>query len=149
MSKIPIHTLIKQPNAWTCGASCACMITNTTLEEFYSFCGHDGSAKVASSEKNPIGVQCFTFKELASYLFKHNMMFGLGFDPPPEFNPSKHLLDIDISKLTAFLTVESVTPGLLHLVLYWDGIIIDPLNPYVNNKVEDYTILDWWPITKL
>jgi len=140
--------LIKQPNGWTCAAACVCMLTGTELEDFYQFCGHDGSEPVPVSVKHSIGVRCFTLQELAGYLLKHNMFFGWCFNPEAGFDPRTMTMKVDVEHMVAFVTAE-VRPGLHHQLL-WDGTrIIDPYCPEKQVSLSDYSIIDWWPVVRI
>lgn len=140
--------LIKQPNHWTCAAACVCMLTGTTLEEFYAYCGHDGSEDVQPTKKRPFGKRCFSARELYGYLLSHDMTIGWGCTPGEDFDPRTQTLNIDLEPLPALVDVAS-TADVVHCVL-WDGKrIVDPYRPEEKRAVEDYTVLGWWPVTKL
>jgi hypothetical protein len=148
--------LIRQPNGWTCAASCVCMVTGTTLEEFYAFCGHDGSAPVEKTAEHWMGVRCFNLKELVGYLLKHDYFLGVGgagieFD----FDPCREVLSIRIDweqqdVLVGVLSGPYSTG--LHQIL-WSrplGRLVDPLCPEDPTRTfKDYKIIDWWPVVKL
>ena len=144
-----IMNLIRQPNNWTCAAACICMLTGTTLDEFYAYCGHDGSEAVSPSPKHPLGRRCFTSRELYGYLLRHDMTIGFGFKNPEAFDPRKYTITVDLENNPALVDVESTMSGVVHCVL-WDGDrIIDPYFPEDKKTPDDYTIIGWWPITKL
>lgn len=141
--------LIKQPNNWTCAAACVCMATGTTLADLYEHCGHDGSQNVAPTIKRPMGKRCFSFQELAGYLLKNNMMFGWGCSSSNGFDPKTATLTVDFEGMPALVDVDSVSPGIIHCVL-WDGArIIDPYFPEKKVDISDYNVNSWWPITKI
>lgn len=141
--------LIKQPNHWTCAAACVCMLTNTTLDEFYAYCGHDGSEDVTPTKKRAFGKRCFSARELYGYLLCHDMVIGWGFIPSKEFDPKTCTATVDFEKIPALLDVVSTSDIVTHCVL-WDGEnIVDPYFPNEKKTVHDYTIEGWWPVTKL
>jgi hypothetical protein len=142
--------LITQPNGWTCAAACVCMLTDTSLEEFYSFCGHDGSEMGQVTEMRPIGRRCFSTKELMGYLLKHNLMMGWGCTPAKGFNPKANRIEfIDFGNQPALIDVQSATPGLIHCIVWNTRRIIDPYFPERQVELSDYELLAWWPITRI
>lgn len=141
---------ITQPNNWTCAAACVCMLTGTTLDDFYAFCGHDGSENVQITTACPIGRRCFSHQELAGYLLRHNMMMGWGCKPAGGFNPKTHQIEsVDFEHMPALVDVQSATPGMIHCVLWDTERIIDPYFPERLVELEEYEVNAWWPITKL
>lgn len=141
--------LIKQTNHWTCAAACVCMLTGTTLEEFYAYCGHDGSEDVQPTKKRPFGKRCFSALELYGYLLNHGMTIGWGCVPGEGFDPKTQTLTIDLEHLPALVDVVSIRPDVVHCVL-WDGKrIIDPHFPENKLMPDDYSVIGWWPVTKL
>lgn len=132
--------LIQQPNTWTCLAACAAMITDTTIEEFITFAGHDGSDYDPDSD-HPEKKRGFRMGELAAYLALHGYHVGChltaDFKVDEAFGPEN----------LAVWTVESekLPPPNTHLVIWIDGVVFDPIHPEPQKR-DKYVVTEWWPI---
>jgi hypothetical protein len=146
--------LIKQPNNWTCGAACVCMLTGTTLEEFYEYCGHDGSQRVEYTPARWMGVRCFDIKEMIRYLLEYDYFLGLGASGVDgDFDPAKMILTVscDWERQSVLVDVSSGTDGKgIHQLLWSHELkrLIDPYFPETERQFSDYKIVGWWPVVK-
>lgn len=144
--------LIKQPTPWTCAAACVCMVTGTSLEQFYAFCGHDGSEKVEVTAARWMGVRCFDIKEMVRYLLEYDCFLGCGGTTvEANFDPVKTALTlyVDWERQDVLVDVKSGTEG-IHQILWSNklGRLIDPLFPEKQVTFEDYDIVGWWPVVR-
>ena len=146
--------LIKQPNNWTCAASCVCMITGTTLEQFYEFCGHDGSEQVEPTQARWMGVRCFDIKEMVRYLLEYDRFLGCGgATVKQDFDPFSEILTfhIDWELQDVLVDVKSGYDKKGIHQIFWSSKLkrlIDPMFPELPRAFTDYEIVGWWPVVK-
>lgn len=146
---------ITQPNNWTCAAACVCMITNTELEDFYRFCGHDGSDNVAVTPERWMGKRCFDMKEIIRFLLEYDLFLGFGASGiPADFDPIKNVLQIecDWEKQDVLIGVASGPDGKgLHQVFWSRELkrVVDPYMPETERQLSDYHIVDCWPVVRI
>lgn len=150
--------IIKQNSSdKTCLAACAAMIFDTSIEDFKAFIGKDAPYttadfwKYAASKNHGFGIG-FSGSNLLpkiniSTAEKEEYCFAQG-DLTPE---SVLTFEFKLKDFPAIVVVKSESePEMFHAVL-WDGTrIIDP-NPMVglDREINDYTILQWFPIIKM
>ena len=117
--------LVTQPTPFSCLACCAAMVTGEDLATVFEALGHDGSASH------------FRFVDVAGFLNCYGLHLGAsrferlqrGFEDP------------------ALLIVQGSGGG-NHAVLWTGHIVLDPGSETVEKELTDYTILEWWDITR-
>ena len=108
--------LIKQKNSWSCLACCACMATNTPLNQLYDFLGHDGSDVVQQSD-HPEGRKSFSLIEIIKYMLNCGVISSF-----LSCNKKIAMKDVISSCIPAIIIIASnvhVKNG-THAI-YWDG----------------------------
>jgi len=111
------------------------------LEEFYAFCGHDGS-EILEGSRHPEKRRGFHMGELAAWLAKHGLHFGAytrGF--------SRSIADDFSDYGAAVLTVASEKyAGGLHCVLFLgEDQVMDPQHDAFQ-LMGRYQIKERWPL---
>lgn len=142
-----------QEDTWSCFACVAAMITGETLQDVVEFVGHDGSGYLADS-RHPEKRAGFGLGDIAPYLFSRNFMLGCFFawDPAEMISRGERYIEVryDIRSCPALVVVESheLGEGVTHC-LYWDGKRLhDPKDPGPV-RMEDYQVVEWWPVWRL
>jgi hypothetical protein len=143
---------VKQPDTWSCMAAVACMATETTLEEFIEFVGHDGSS-FSEESKHPEKRLGFSWKEISLYMLQHDIVpgYGVNVDPDTVYEKGEPYIEIgvlDLRGLKSILTIESEKfEGGTHVV-YWDGEMVHDPNPQVKDgrPIGSYRLTSVWPI---
>lgn len=142
------YKTIKQRDAYSCFACCACMITGETLKDFIKFIGHDGSAS-NPDESHPSKCKGFTDREVVMYLADRG--YALGTSPewnvPIRFNgdPNETVkIEIPIIEPALLLVESEVLSGYFHVV-FWDGVYVRDPNPKrpARSKLAEYKIREW------
>jgi len=138
--------LVVQPNNWSCYAAVAVMITGESLEAFYRFVGHDGSAVVRSS-LHADGRRGFTFCEVAQYLASRGFLLGSMFDLRG-VQPGRE-------KFEVCLRYDSRRPGIVFTrgrtynhVIFWTGDAVfdpSPAGPR-GESLDAYECLAFWEV---
>jgi len=132
---------IKQPTRFTCIASVACMITNTKIQDWYSFHNCDGDKSCHIED---------LFRYIAHYDY-FSMPFFI------ENNESINFNDITFSEkfknITCVVIVSIDRPKGEEWkgdhCLAWDGKrLIDPECPWKFTELDHYKIYRVWPIAK-
>ncbi len=115
------------------------MLTDTTIEEFIEFCGHDGSGRWEQS-CHPDKRRGFCMGEASAYFSLHRLHFGC-------FLTADLKVDSEVfsERHPALLTVKSQTlpPPTRHSVA-WDGCrVFDPQKDESQDR-DGYEIEEWW-----
>ena len=131
---------IKQENNWSCLACCVCMATNTPLNDFYDYIGHDGSDVVQDSD-HPDGRRGFTMVEATKYMLRCGILSS--------FIQDNTAFSV---KLPAIVIVKSDAhiKGGTHS-MYWDGeSLFCPRNGKIGTKfVKNKNIVMVMPLFNL
>ena len=134
---------IKQSkNSASCISCVACMATNTTVKEFKEF--------IKPRIRGP-----FPDLYLYSYLLSKGYTVGIGIDfrdGATFFNKNTTIkFKLQLYESPAYLVVKSHRVDKVLHAVYWDGEHIFDPNPYMPNNpdLSLYTILHWYPITKI
>jgi len=126
---------VLQPNTWSCFAAAAVMVTGETLEDFYQFCGHDGSA-IDTQHPFADGRRGFRLDEVAGYLAKRGYLLGGPVGHPYCFGT---------------LSILIVKGRTYRHAVVWTGFrVIDP-NPEKPfwMGLRQYQVLEIWPVNKV
>ena len=133
--------LIKQPTRFTCGATCACMITNTKIQDYYNFHNYDGT--------HP-----HHFEEIFQYMAHHNwwsMPFIVDNGYIPSFNGTSFLSKFFNKICLVFAEIER-PEGKEYMgghMMVWDGKrLIDPERPTKRIELDTYNIKMVWAVAK-
>jgi len=139
---------VQQPTHWSCLPAVASMITGEPIWDIFKKIGHDGKPVGIEGEKG------FEFCEIVSYLASKNLLLGRPF----------HLLNIPgDDDDTIYCQSSKRTPALLIVqpfmypsrtkthAVYWTGsVILDPHPDRTTTRdLDDYLILQWWPIMRV
>lgn len=156
MSPTGVERHLRQPDAWSCSAAVALMITGEDFEAFYRFTGHNGSSWLDCPHRMRRG---FSAQEICGYLLSRGYWLGLG--PEADTIPGKNLLQggyrvpsgnpqyvTDFLAHSAVVVVKPQVPGMdgnhWHAVLHTTfGNILDPALNHPS-RVEDYDIASWY-----
>ena len=148
--------VIKQENDWSCVACCVASITDTTLNDFYDYCGHDGSDKVEGPlytkhgqeiPAHPDGRRGFSIMEVIHYLVDR------GFLP---FFPAEYPIAMDYDALVFVKSKKHI--GGSHALIWRaekrnhpDRGLWCPINGKVNlvEMVSHGRLLYWMPVNKM
>ena len=143
MSKPAIQvTHVRQTTMFPAVACVACMVTGTTPEQFFEYCGHDGSENG------------FQLRELIHYLVDHDWMPGAVFDIGSE-HAQQFITQRAVAAIKAALVVVRDPQNMkcTHLLL-WDGKQLwDPQKaPPTGGRplqFRDYQVRQVWPLTNI
>lgn len=148
----------KQPNSWSCLATCAAMALGVRVGRVIDFVGHDGSEAPWPESWHQGGRRGFTLGEIGRFLASYSYTLGVVAGAPAVDRPLKLdgaspslAVTVNLSGNPAIIqTVRVTKAGRIFHSIFWDGEKVldpDPRAPVLD--LSQYDILSILPVIKL
>lgn len=120
--------VVHQPTQFSCMACVVAMITGDSLGQIFAALGHIGNEKH------------FRFLDCAAYLNQRGFHLGMC-----STGPGMEFFDV----FQPALAIVASTSGKGNHAVYWTGYsVLDPEPLNAGKQFADYTVREWWPVTK-